>query len=132
MCVYLSLSIGNLSQRIGRFTYIFFNYNKSMKRKRNKILISILCLMALSVFFSSGSSQEASKSKKELKDPLSKMNSLKDKTFRLQTSFSLDPDAHKIHLVVLDNFSGKVGTTHQEISFTITLGFQLTISILRL
>lgn len=51
------------------------------------------------------------------KHTLTKMNSLKDKTFRLQTSFSLDPDAHKIHLVVLDNFSGKVGTTHQEISF---------------
>lgn len=51
------------------------------------------------------------------KHPLTEMNSLKDKTFRLQTSFSLEPDAHKIHLVVLDNFSGKVGTTHQEISF---------------
>lgn len=51
------------------------------------------------------------------KHTLTEMNSLKDKTFRLQTSFYLEPDAHKIHLVVLDNFSGKVGTTHQEISF---------------
>ena len=36
------------------------------------------------------------------------------KTFQMQTSLSLEPDAYKIHLLVLDNLSGSVGTLHQE------------------
>lgn len=44
------------------------------------------------------------------------LESVKDKTFQAQTSMSFEPDAHKIHLLILDNFSGKVGTYHQEIS----------------
>ncbi len=44
------------------------------------------------------------------------MESVKEKTVQAQTSMSFEPDAHKIHLLVLDNFSGKVGTYHQEIS----------------
>lgn len=44
------------------------------------------------------------------------MESLKDKTVQAQTAMSVEADAHKIHLLILDNFSGKVGTYHQEIS----------------
>lgn len=42
------------------------------------------------------------------------ISSLKDATFQIQTSLSLEPDAYKIHLLVLDNFSGAVGTVHKE------------------
>ncbi|UCC40863.1 MAG: GWxTD domain-containing protein [Candidatus Aminicenantes bacterium] len=41
---------------------------------------------------------------------------VKDQTIQAQTAMSVEVDAHKIHLLVLDNFSGKVGTSHQEIS----------------
>lgn len=44
------------------------------------------------------------------------MQTVKDKTVQAQTDMSVETDAHKIHLLVLDNFSGKVGTSHQEIS----------------
>jgi len=47
---------------------------------------------------------------------LAELESLKDKTVQAQTAMSVEIDAHKIHLLVLDNFSGKVGTSHQEIS----------------
>lgn len=47
---------------------------------------------------------------------LSEINSLKDKSFQVQTSLSVEPDAKKVHLLILDNFSGMVGTSHQEIS----------------
>lgn len=39
---------------------------------------------------------------------------LESKTFQMQTSLSLEPDTYKIHLLVLDNLSGSVGTLHQE------------------
>ncbi|MBN1222645.1 MAG: GWxTD domain-containing protein [Candidatus Aminicenantes bacterium] len=38
------------------------------------------------------------------------------KTHQAQISLALEPDAQKIHLLVLDNFSGKIGTRHEEIS----------------
>jgi len=44
------------------------------------------------------------------------MESVRDKSVQAQTAISVEPNAHKIHLLVLDNFSGKVGTYHQEIS----------------
>jgi len=50
------------------------------------------------------------------KHTLAEINSLKDKTHQIQTSLSLEPDAYKMHLLVLDNFSGKIGTLHQEFS----------------
>jgi GWxTD domain-containing protein len=37
-----------------------------------------------------------------------------NKTFHMQTSLSLEPDTYKIHLLILDNLSGAVGTLHQE------------------
>jgi GWxTD domain-containing protein len=43
------------------------------------------------------------------------MESVKDQTVRAQTAMTFEADAHKIHLLILDNFSGKVGTSHQEI-----------------
>ena len=44
------------------------------------------------------------------------MDSLTDKTFRHQTPLSLEQDAQKIHLLVWDNFSGKVGSVHREVA----------------
>jgi len=39
-----------------------------------------------------------------------------DGSFRFQTSFSLEPGDYRLHLLVLDNYSGKVGTSHEPIS----------------
>ena len=36
------------------------------------------------------------------------------KTFQMQTSLSLEPETYRIHLLVLDNLSGSVGTVHKE------------------
>jgi GWxTD domain-containing protein len=36
-----------------------------------------------------------------------------NKTLHLQTSLSLEPDSYNIHLLILDNHSGGVGTLHQ-------------------
>lgn len=44
------------------------------------------------------------------------LNLLNDKSFQMQTFLSLEPEDYKIHLLVSDNFSGKIGTLHQEIS----------------
>jgi len=43
------------------------------------------------------------------------MDSIETKAFYEHTSVSLEPEAYKIHILVLDNFSGKVGTIHREI-----------------
>lgn len=40
--------------------------------------------------------------------------SLENMTFQMQTSLSLEPGTYRIHLLVLDNLSGTVGTLHQE------------------
>jgi len=40
------------------------------------------------------------------------LEGLLDSSFRFQTSFSLDPGSYRLHLLVLDNYSGKVGTSH--------------------
>ncbi|MBN2409079.1 MAG: GWxTD domain-containing protein [Candidatus Aminicenantes bacterium] len=39
-----------------------------------------------------------------------------DGSFRFQTSFSLDPGDYRLHLLVLDNYSGKIGTSHRAFS----------------
>ena len=39
---------------------------------------------------------------------------LENKAFHMQTSLSLEPDTYNIHLLILDNLSGAVGTLHQE------------------
>lgn len=44
------------------------------------------------------------------------LESLDDRAFQIQAFLSLEPEAYKIHLLVLDNFSGKIGTLHQDIS----------------
>lgn len=38
-------------------------------------------------------------------------------TFRVQTLLNLEPGVTNIHLLIIDNFSAKVGTSHQDISF---------------
>ncbi len=59
---------------------------------------------------------------------LAEVESLKDKTVQAQTAMSVEIDAHKIHLLVLDNFSGKVGTSHQEISVPMFSSEELNLS----
>lgn len=51
------------------------------------------------------------------KHSLSELASLKDKSFQLQTSLSVTaaPEAHKLCLLAVDNFSGKIGTSEQVI-----------------
>ena len=41
---------------------------------------------------------------------------LLDMPFRFATSFSLEPGEYRLHLLLLDNYSGKVGTSHQAFS----------------
>lgn len=50
-----------------------------------------------------------------LKHTASELEALKDKTFKVQTSLALEPEAYRIHFLILDNFSGKVGTLHREL-----------------
>jgi len=38
-------------------------------------------------------------------------------TLRVQTTLYLEPDVTNTHLLIIDNFSGKVSTSHQDISF---------------
>ncbi len=48
--------------------------------------------------------------------PLADVPSLKEKSFQILTSLYLEPAIYHIHLLLLDNFSGKIGTFDQEIS----------------
>lgn len=41
-------------------------------------------------------------------------SSLKQKTYQYLTALSLEPESYKIHLLILDNFSGKIGTLHKK------------------
>jgi GWxTD domain-containing protein len=41
---------------------------------------------------------------------------LLETSYRFETSFSLEPGDYRFHLLVLDNYSGKVGTSHQPVS----------------
>jgi len=50
-----------------------------------------------------------------LKHTPSELEALKDKTFKVQTSLTLEPESYRLHFLILDNFSGKVGTLHQEL-----------------
>lgn len=42
--------------------------------------------------------------------------SLEDEIYRIQTVLFLEPGDYKIYLLILDNFSGKIGSSQQEIS----------------
>lgn len=53
---------------------------------------------------------------------------LKGRTFQLQISLALNPDEYKIHFLILDNVSGKVGTLHQELPVPNFSGTQLLAS----
>jgi len=50
----------------------------------------------------------------EFKHVPDRSDPLASKTFQMQTSLSLESDTYNIHLLVLDNLSGSVGTVHQE------------------
>lgn len=50
----------------------------------------------------------------EFKHVASDPSPVESKTLQMQTSLSLVPDTYNIHLLVLDNLSGSVGTVHQE------------------
>ena len=50
----------------------------------------------------------------EFKHMPADITTLENKTFHMQTSLSLEPAVYKIHLLVLDNLSGAVGTLHQD------------------
>lgn len=63
-----------------------------------------------------------------LKHTASEMEALKDKTFKVQTSLTLEPGAYTIHFLILDNFSGKVGTLHQELQAPSFSGEKLLVS----
>jgi GWxTD domain-containing protein len=41
---------------------------------------------------------------------------LLDNSFRFQSSLSLEPGDYRLHLLILDNYSGKIGTSHQPVS----------------
>ncbi|OGN96486.1 MAG: hypothetical protein A2Y89_03265 [Chloroflexi bacterium RBG_13_51_18] len=41
---------------------------------------------------------------------------LLDTSFQFQTSFSLEPGDYRLHLLILDNYTGKVGTSHEPVS----------------
>ena len=49
------------------------------------------------------------------KHGLSEVKEFEGKTFEVQTSLKLEPGDYKLHLLVLDNFSGKIGTIHEEL-----------------
>ncbi|MFP4081151.1 MAG: GWxTD domain-containing protein [Candidatus Aminicenantes bacterium] len=63
-----------------------------------------------------------------LKHKASEIDSLSQEAYQFQTSLSLQPESYKIHLLVLDNFSGKIGTVHQEFSVPSFSSQELTIS----
>jgi len=50
------------------------------------------------------------------KKTATEMAGLLNASFRFPTSFSLEPGDYRLHLLVLDNTSGKVGTSHQPLS----------------
>jgi len=50
----------------------------------------------------------------DFKHSILELESLKKSTRQMQISLTLEPEAHKIHLLVLDNYSGMVGTVHKE------------------
>lgn len=51
-----------------------------------------------------------------------------DKPLDIQYSMDLEPAAYRLHLLVLDNLSGKIGTFHQEISIPDFAGGEFSLS----
>lgn len=62
------------------------------------------------------------------KHTLAEMDSLKDAAFQAQASLSLEPEPYNMHLLVLDNFSGKIGVLHQEFQVPEFSGEMLSLS----
>jgi GWxTD domain-containing protein len=53
---------------------------------------------------------------------------LKDKVYSLQIPMVLEPDSYKIEIIVLDNYSGKVGTLEKNISLPSFVGEEISMS----
>lgn len=58
----------------------------------------------------------------------SEFNALKDKVYNLQIPMVLEPNSYKIEVLVLDNYSGKVGTLEKEIWLPSFAGEELLLS----
>jgi GWxTD domain-containing protein len=43
------------------------------------------------------------------------VNPRQEKPFLIETALNLEPGSYKLHLLVLDNFCGKVGTSHEDL-----------------
>ena len=53
---------------------------------------------------------------------------LLDDSYRFQSAFSLEPGDYRLHILILDNYSGKIGTSHQPFSVPDFSGDGLEIS----
>jgi GWxTD domain-containing protein len=51
-----------------------------------------------------------------------------NKAFDVETALELDPGRYRLHLLLLDNFSGKVGTVHEELTVPSFEGQELVLS----
>jgi GWxTD domain-containing protein len=54
------------------------------------------------------------------------------KAFNVETALELEPGPYKLHLLLLDNFSGKVGTVHEDLTVPSFGGQELALSSLLL
>jgi len=64
----------------------------------------------------------------EFKHSLLELENLKESARQMQISLTLEPEAHKIHILVLDNNSGMVGTVHKEFQVMDFRGENMTMS----
>lgn len=74
--------------------------------------------MTLMVIVSNHLGQIISERSKDFnfKLPVADSDSAVQETHQAQMTLALEPDAQKIHFLVLDNFSGKIGTLHEKVS----------------
>jgi hypothetical protein len=64
----------------------------------------------------------------DFKHTILELEDLKNSTRQMQISLNLEPEAHKIHILVLDNYSGMVGTVHREFQVVDFRGEDLAMS----
>jgi GWxTD domain-containing protein len=74
--------------------------------------------MTLMVIVSNHLGQIISERSKDFnfKLPVADSDTAVQETHQAQMTLALEPDAQKIHFLVLDNFSGKIGTLHEKVS----------------
>jgi len=119
------------------YTLIPFRYGTfSFKGTENKTLVAFLVAIPyaslpskrsgydyffslnLTINVSNALGQVVFEASKDLnfKKSATELAGLLDSSFRFQSSFSLEPGDYRLHVLVLDNYSGKVGTSHQPVS----------------